>query len=593
MGLQKVSMKRLFGGGGSTGAGDAAAAGERPTLRAGGLPDLAALQRDRAGSRAQWILYSARDALVTWWLFQDLAHKLGQVEWLVDGVVRGTMMDFYDRYFVPFGDCLTVMEHNGIRVDQRHLSAAEETAKADLVRMQELFSGWTGSFCSDAHLINTSSTAQLQQLLFGTFSDKVLVDEPKEFAVTNSDGDKAAWEETLLALNPYADRSVEDLKALLRNLGLKPAGGSKASMAARLVAMDDALANPAYSEWGIRELRETCIARNIALPKRKAKAKPRGKGKGVDVPTEPPSDGAEVDNELSRNELVELLVADKAKHIREGIEDAVAQKRTQARRTFTIPSMGMEPLEFTPKGAAQVSTAVLRRLAGSNLNFYGEAGGGGPVDGHAPKYGDAYPFFYERALKAGASQTQAEASGREACVAIGALANAGQIETTIGTFLQPLQALADADGRIHCSLNMNTETGRLSSRRPNLQNQPALEKDQYKIRDAFVAEEGNTLIVADYGQLELRVLAHITSCHSMLEAFETGGCFHSRTAMGMYDHVREAVERGEVLLEWDYTRGLPPVALVKDKFAAERRMAKTLNFSIAYGKTVHGLALDW
>ena len=120
-----------------------------------------------------------------------------------------------------------------------------------------------------------------------------------------------------------------------------------------------------------------------------------------------------------------------------------------------------------------------------------------------------------------------------------------------------------------------------------------MEKDQYKIRDAFVADKGKTLIVADYGQLELRLLAHITKCQSMIRAFELGGCFHSRTAMGMYPQIKAAVDSGEVLLEWDYSKGQPNVPLVKDKFASERRKAKTLNFSIAYGKTVHGLAQDW
>lgn len=151
----------------------------------------------------------------------------------------------------------------------------------------------------------------------------------------------------------------------------------------------------------------------------------------------------------------------------------------------------------------------------------------------------------------------------------------------------------DKNSRVHCSLNLNTETGRLSSRRPNLQNQPALEKDQYKIRDAFVAEEGKTFIVADYGQLELRLLAHITNCKSMLDAFEQGGCFHSRTAVGMYPHIKKAVEDGEVMLEWDYSKGQPTRPLVKDTYGSERRKAKTLNFSIAYGKTSHGLAADW
>lgn len=91
--------------------------------------------------------------------------------------------------------------------------------------------------------------------------------------------------------------------------------------------------------------------------------------------------------------------------------------------------------------------------------------------------------------------------------------------------------LGDENGRIHSSLNIFTETGRLASRRPNLQNQPALDKDKYKIRLAFIPEKGNKFIVADYGQLELRVLAHITNCQSMLQAFKAGGDFHSRTAV--------------------------------------------------------------
>lgn len=163
----------------------------------------------------------------------------------------------------------------------------------------------------------------------------------------------------------------------------------------------------------------------------------------------------------------------------------------------------------------------------------------------------------------------------------------------IANFLTSLQELADADSRVHCSLNLNTETGRLSSRRPNLQNQPALEKDKYKIRKAFQASPGNNLIVADYGQLELRILASITECKSMIEAFASGGDFHSRTAIDMFPHVKQAVESGECLLEWDYSKGDPPKPLLKDLFASERRKAKTLNFSIAYGKTAHGLSLDW
>lgn len=167
------------------------------------------------------------------------------------------------------------------------------------------------------------------------------------------------------------------------------------------------------------------------------------------------------------------------------------------------------------------------------------------------------------------------------------------IETLVHTFLRPLQQLADSKSRIHCSLNINTETGRLSSRRPNLQNQPSLDKDKYKIRFAFEASKGNKLIIADYGQLELRILAHMTNCKAMLDAFKQGGDFHSRTALTMFEYIQKDVNEGKVLLEWDYSKGTPPVPLLKEKYAAERKKAKTMNFSIAYGKSSHGFAKDW
>ncbi|KAK9789941.1 hypothetical protein WJX73_004973 [Symbiochloris irregularis] len=200
-----------------------------------------------------------------------------------------------------------------------------------------------------------------------------------------------------------------------------------------------------------------------------------------------------------------------------------------------------------------------------------------------------------------------EKAGLEACQAVDSLCEMGAIDTLLSNFLEPLQhgniATRDPEtgelGRVHCSLNINTETGRLSCRRPNLQNQPAHEKDKkYKVRKAFTADvaRGNTLIVADYGQLELRVLAHMAKCSSMVEAFRLGGDFHSRTALGMYDHIQQAVRDGDCLEEWDGGPNgdqPPPKPLVKDMFGGERRKAKVLNFSIAYGKTAHGLSRDW
>ncbi|KAF2078634.1 hypothetical protein CYY_000005 [Polysphondylium violaceum] len=261
----------------------------------------------------------------------------------------------------------------------------------------------------------------------------------------------------------------------------------------------------------------------------------------------------------------------------DNVLNVIEPGKTKAKKKmkFFLHGIGLESKTVTASGWPSVDSQSLRELAGSNP----EAG----------KYGSAFKFFVDKYPE---DKERGESEGREACLAINSLLEIGSIGTLINSFILPLQKLADSNSRLHTSVNLNTETGRLSSRRPNLQNQPALEKDRYKIRAAFTCEPGNTLIVADYGQLELRLLAHITNCKSMINAFHVGGDFHSRTAMGMYPHVKEAIDKGEVLLEWDGD-GEPPKPLLKNTYASERRKAKTLNFSIAYGKTPHGLSQDW
>ncbi|KAK2639601.1 hypothetical protein Ddye_027396 [Dipteronia dyeriana] len=279
----------------------------------------------------------------------------------------------------------------------------------------------------------------------------------------------------------------------------------------------------------------------------------------------------------------------------EGVIEA-GKKTPTKYRNIKLHSVGIQfPTEiFTPNGLPSVSGDALKSLAtkiSAQYDFADETSDlllEDVVDNAAAGYVDEA----DSEMKFHTLQER-----REAFHAIASLCKVCSIDSLISNFILPLQGIniAGKDGRVHCSLNINTETGRLSARRPNLQNQPALEKDRYKIRQAFVAAPGNSLVVADYGQLELRILAHLAGCESMLDAFKAGGDFHSRTAMNMYPHIREAVEMEQVLLEWHPQPGetKPPVPLLKDAFASERRKAKMLNFSIAYGKTPQGLARDW
>jgi DNA polymerase I len=272
-----------------------------------------------------------------------------------------------------------------------------------------------------------------------------------------------------------------------------------------------------------------------------------------------------------------------------------APKKTTKITLHGIYDKPLQVMTYTATGLPAVSSVVLRQLAGK--------------PGAAREVCDTWDTLPEKEKKnekpSKICGTAYLAFGRgyegvRACAAIDALNDLAAVDTLLSNFIIPLQGndIRGPEGRVHGAVNINTETGRLSARRPSLQNQPALEKDRYGIRKAFTAGEGKTLIVCDYGQLELRLLAHMANCKSMKEAFIAGGDFHSRTALGMYPKIREAMDKGECLLEYGPKRegeeeNMPQPPLLKDLFASERRKAKVLNFSIAYGKTAHGLAKDF
>ncbi len=148
--------------------------------------------------------------------------------------------------------------------------------------------------------------------------------------------------------------------------------------------------------------------------------------------------------------------------------------------------------------------------------------------------------------------------------------NFRQISKLDSTFVLGLQKVIDpADGRVHSNFSQAmTNTGRLSSAEPNLQNIPIRSDLGSQIRKAFVAPAGYVLLDADYSQIELRLLAHLSQDRNMLDAFLHNEDIHVNTASKIFNVPREMV--------------LP----------AMRSAAKTVNFSIVYGISDFGLAQD-
>ncbi|MDT2727420.1 DNA polymerase I [Lactococcus formosensis] len=143
-----------------------------------------------------------------------------------------------------------------------------------------------------------------------------------------------------------------------------------------------------------------------------------------------------------------------------------------------------------------------------------------------------------------------------------------QISKIQSTYVQGLIPQIAEDGRIHTRYVQDlTQTGRLSSIDPNLQNIPVRLEAGRLIRKAFVAAEDNILLSSDYSQIELRVLAHMSKDEHLIDAFNHGADIHSSTAMRVFN-----IDKPENVTPND------------------RRNAKAVNFGISYGETEYGLA---
>ncbi len=142
-----------------------------------------------------------------------------------------------------------------------------------------------------------------------------------------------------------------------------------------------------------------------------------------------------------------------------------------------------------------------------------------------------------------------------------------ELEKLRSTYVDGYLPLIKRDGRIHTTFNqMAAATGRLSSEEPNLQNIPVRSESGMTIRRAFIPEEGWTFIVADYSQIELRILAHLSEDEGLVEAFKSGQDIHTATSARVF--------------------GVEPELVTPEM----RRRAKVINFGLLYGMEAFGLA---
>jgi DNA polymerase-1 len=221
---------------------------------------------------------------------------------------------------------------------------------------------------------------------------------------------------------------------------------------------------------------------------------------------------------------------------------------------------------------ARLSTEYQAQLASIESRIYGLAGG--PFNIASPKQLQ-HVLFEKLALPATKKTKTGFSTDEDVLEQLAAdhelpaqvLAHR-RLAKLVNTYVEALPKLVNPrTGRIHPTFHqLGAATGRLSSSHPNVQNIPIRSEEGVRIRGAFVAAEGATLVSADYSQVELRILAHYSGDESLIEAFRAGEDIHRRTA-------------AEVA-------GIEP----KQVDAEQRARAKAVNFGIIYGLSAFGLA---
>ncbi len=239
-----------------------------------------------------------------------------------------------------------------------------------------------------------------------------------------------------------------------------------------------------------------------------------------------------------------------------------------------LAEMEMSGIKVSRDHLSRMSNTFSQKMAGLEAEIHELAGRSFNV-GSPKQLGEI--LFDEMGLQGGKKgKTGAYATGADVLETLAAeghdlparVLDWRQLSKLKSTYTDALQEHIHPDtGRVHTSYSIaGANTGRLASTDPNLQNIPVRTEEGRRIREAFIAEDGNVLLSLDYSQIELRILAHIAGIDSLKQAFLDGQDIHAMTASEMFD----------VPIE-----GMDPMI---------RRQAKAINFGVIYGISAFGLA---